>query len=156
MTKKLNLITITLLLLINTNYSQIDKEVEINNNFKNNSIYFNPGIGGFWFTGTLYYERIIKQGDKPIYPIVRTGIGGVLAWETFEYYALAQFGLLTGKNKHHFEFFIGPNYFLTNSMEQPYISGSLGWRIQKPDEMAIFRMGIGFPEGLYIGCGIYF
>jgi len=125
----------------------------------NNAIYGNAGIGGLWFTATGYYERMLKQSmsGKRISSFARAGYGGLAAWEVETGYFLAQVGILTGLKTHHFELSMGPIYYTNwGGVSGFSVSGNIGWRIQKPESPFLFRMGLGFPEALFIGFGFSF
>ena len=127
--------------------------------FNNNAIYGNVGNGGLYFTATVYYERTIKQKiwNRNISSFVKVGFGAEAHWEGEGMYILAQYGLLTGAKTHHLEIGLGPNYFISGELkESPPISGTIGWRIQKPKENFIFRMGASWPEAVYLGLGFSF
>jgi hypothetical protein len=128
--------------------------------FNNNAIYGNVGIGGLYFTATGYYERIITQNSK-ISSFVKVGFGAEDHWPAGEgggMYLLAQYGLLTGAKTHHLEIGLGPSYFISGDFKgaSPPISGTVGWRIQKPRGNFIFRMGASWPEAVYLGLGFSF
>ena len=60
------------------------------------------------------------------------------------------------EEKHHLEVSAG----LVKSLDKYYdifpLSGSIGYRMQKPNGHFIFRTGVGWPEALYIDLGVSF
>lgn len=121
-----------------------------------NAIYGSFGIGGIYFTGTGYYERMITQRKK-ISTFLKVGYGGYAILGEDGAFVLAQYGLLTGIEKHHLEFSLGSNLFLSGAFKDDLpVSAALGYRFQKPRGNFIFRMGIAVPEAVYIGVGLSF
>ena len=143
---------------INLIYAQEAKSQEVE--FNNNAIYGNVGYGGLYVTATGYFERMIKQKmwNRNISSFVRVGFGAEAHWEGGGMYVLAQYGLLTGAKTHHLEIGLGPSYFISGDLkgDVPPISGTVGWRIQKPGRNFIFRMGASWPEAVYLGLGFSF
>ena len=149
----------------------------------NNAIYASVGIGGLWLPGTIYYERMLKQQmwDRGISSFAKVGTGSVAHWEGHSEYVLAQYGMLTGIKKSHFEASIGLVYFYRGDMYNgpqtssstyyyedgsvmnveektpiapfEWLSGSIGYRLQKPGGHSVFRTGLGFPEAVYVSWG---
>ena len=68
---------------------------------------------------------------------------------------LVEGGILTGVDKSHFEAAIGMSYFMEKE-DNRYLTPavSFGYRLQKPGGRFIFRTGLGYPEGLYVGFGV--
>ena len=129
-------------------------------NLKKNAIYGNVGVGGFYFTATAYYERIIQQNlwNKNIAYFIKGGIGAEAHWGVGGPYILGQFGIITGAKTNHLEISAGPNIFLSGDLQGDFLplSAALGWRVQKPNGKAMFRMGAAWPEAVYIGFGFSF
>jgi uncharacterized membrane protein (Fun14 family) len=131
------------------------QEIELNKN----AFYGNVGVGGLYFTATGYYERMLTQNSK-ISTFVKAGVGAYALWGIGGLFTLAQYGILTGKNKHHLEIGAGPNYFINGDLKGtggllPF-TATVGWRIQKPGGNFLFRMGASWPEAVYIGLGFPF
>lgn len=128
--------------------------------FNKNAIYGNLGSGGIYFTATGYYERMIKQKmwNTSISSFVKVGFGAEVHWGGESRYLLSQYGLLFGAKKHHLEIGLGPGYFSNNSVTGKLfmMSGTVGWRFQKPDGNFIFRIGTSWPEAVYAGLGLSF
>lgn len=162
---RINLITLKGLAVIfvmisNTIAAQNQESVE--SKMFNNAIYGSIGIsmemlGESWFTANAYYERMFQKNEKKsnISTFVKVGIGSMVYWEDASSYILGQYGILTGVKKHHLEASAG----FVKSLDEYYIfplSGSIGYRIQKPNGHFIFRTGVGWPEALYFGLGVSF
>lgn len=134
---------------------------------KSNAIYGSAGVltTELYFAGIVYYERCIKQNmwNTNISSFVKAGYG---AYGTFLFgtsiegrYALAQYGFLMGPKNHHLELSAGPSYYIRSKGNPDYeypISGTLGYRYQKPEGNFIFRTGAAYPEAFYIGIGFSF
>jgi hypothetical protein len=149
------LITITTLL-SSTSIVYSQKESIKDTGFYKNAIYGNVGIGGLYFTATGYYERMMTQNSK-VLSFVKVGFGGYSTWGDEGNYILGQFGVLSGANKHHLELGAGPRYVINGGL-QGYLpfAATIGWRIQEPGGNFIFRMGVSWPEAVYIGLGFSF
>jgi len=147
-----------LLLISNTISAQTEKQNSTENKMFSNAIYGSVGFGGLWFTATGYYERMFQGNAQKskIKTFVKAGYGGAAYWEGESAYILGQFGILTGVKSHHLEVSAG----LVKELDQHNVifpvSGSIGYRIQKPKGHFIFRTGVGYPEALYIGLGVSF
>lgn len=159
----MNGFVVILFMISNILAAQNKKSDSVENKMFNNAIYGNIGIsmeliGESWFTGTTYYERMFQGNSKEsnISTFVKAGFGGAAGWEYSTPYILGQFGILTGVKKHHFEASGG----LVKSLNEDYnifpLSGSIGYRIQKPKGHFVFRTGVGWPEALYFGLGVSF
>lgn len=97
--------------------------------------------------------------NRKISSFVKGGIGGYAIWGTGGQYVLAQYGILTGaKKNHHLELGAGPLYFANGDLQDGEIpvTATVGWRKQKPGGKSIFRMGVSWPEALYVGLGVSF
>jgi hypothetical protein len=160
-----NLKNLALILLITTNSitAQDVKPDSVELKMFNNAIYGSVGIsmeliGESWFTGTTYYERMLPRNalKSNISSFVKVGFGGMAGWEFTSPFVLGQFGLLTGVKKHHFEVSAGMVKSLDKNYDFFSPSGSIGYRIQKPNGHFIFRTGLGWPEALYLGLGASF
>ena len=65
------------------------------------------------------------------------------------YYALPQLGIVLGAKKHHLEIAAGPMFYQSHyGDEYTPVSGSLGYRFQKPQGNFQFRLGAAWPEGI--------
>lgn len=129
----------------------------LNEGLNKNAIYGSVGFVAFG-TATVYYERRFNSNGRlssfikigaGAYALPGSGSGGQ--------YILAQYGLLTGSKKHHLEMGIGPNLFLNGEWrDNAPFTATIGWRIQRPFDNYIFRIGASWPEGIYIGIGFSF
>ena len=146
-----------LLLVSNTISAQTEKPNSIETKMFNNAIYGNVGFGGLYFSATAYYERMFQRNAQKskISTFVKAGYGGAAYWEGESTYILGQFGILTGVRKNHLEVSAGLVKFLDDYFSSP-LSGSIGYRFQKPGGHFIFRTGVGWPEALYVGLGVSF
>ena len=153
--KTILLITITILL-SSTRIVYSQKKSIKDAGFYKNAIYGNVGIGGLYLTATGYYERMMTQNSKFL-SFVKVGFGGYSTWGDEGNYILGQFGVLSGANKHHLELGAGPRYVINRGM-QGYLpfAATIGWRIQESGGNFIFRMGVAWPEAVYIGFGFSF
>jgi hypothetical protein len=129
------------------------KDTLNNSEFNKNSIYGSVGSGGFYFTATAYYERLIFNPfeQNSISPLFKIGYGGYADWNGQSDYIIAQAGIITGINKHHFESSAGIVFYPKDEIIFPSIL--VGYRKQKPNSPFMFRTGLGFPEALYAGIG---
>jgi len=118
---------------------------------KSNAIHIIPGTGLFWFTGTLAYEKRIYRRS-----FIRIGAGKLVGYEsnTAEY-IFAQYGILLGRNNHHFEISAGPQ-LIKSTLNQIPVSAGTGYRFQKPNGWFIFRIGAAYPELYYLSFGFAF
>jgi hypothetical protein len=155
---RLKNLSIILLSISNTLAAQEVKPDSVQSKMFNNAIYGNVGNGGLYFTATGYYERMFRNNpqNSPIATFVKVGYGGAAFWYASSSYILGQFGILTGVKKHHFEASAGLVKGIGNDLNFFPLSGSIGYRIQKPDGHFIFRTGVGWPEAVYIGLGVSF
>jgi len=151
-------LTIILIFISSTISAQKLKPDSIDSKMFNNAIYGNVGLGGLYFTATGYYERMFQKNAQKsiIATFVKVGFGGASYWEGSSSYFLGQFGILTGVEKHHLEVSAGLVKGFGDTYDFFPLSGSIGYRIQKPDGHFIFRTGMGWPEALYLGFGVSF
>ncbi len=149
-------LTIVTLVLCSNHFVYGQKENTQKIGFYKNAIYGSIGTTGFFASATSYYERMIAKRGK-ISSFVKVGAGTYETWGGNGTYVLAQYGILTGVKKHHLELGVGPTYFIKGNVHEG-LSGTatIGWRVQKPGESFMFRMGVSFPESIYIGIGISF
>jgi hypothetical protein len=139
------------------------KEISIPTKLNNNSIYINAGYLVVYGTLNINYDRMIKQHmwNTNISSFTKVGVGIFEIWGGNGGYTMAQLGILTGENKHHFELSAGlslnvPKFgFGDEPLGSPFTT-NIGWRIQKPNKNFILRLGIGLPEGVYCGLGFSF
>lgn len=176
---KLTLLLINIFL-ISTLYSQDKVYNDISTQLKPNAVYASLGFG----VANLNYERkIFEPKKKSFFTSYWAKVGGGLWAEFFggEGGNLT-LGLtaLTGSKKSHLEVGLGltglydkvgynigvsnANYPIPGIEPEPsksdYIdirpAAALGYRFQKPNGKFIFRIGIGYPEFVYLGFGFCF
>jgi hypothetical protein len=64
--------------------------------------------------------------------------------------------MFTGKKTHHFEASAGLLLSLMEDFDLFPVSGSIGYRLQKPGSHFLLRTGFGWPETFYLGLGVSF
>jgi hypothetical protein len=131
----------------------------------NNAIYGSLGYALIAGSGTIYYERMLKQNrlENNISFFTKIGIGQAVFWDADGKYILGQLGVLTGNKNSHFETSLGMVYFYGGSEKNWHqnnpltlLSGSVGYRYQKPSSRFIFRAGAAWPEMVYLSIGVRF
>ena len=145
---------------------------------RKNAVQASAGFGRVIAAYSVNYERLIVQFEDNSL-IGLWGKAGVGGWAEYgnnggDYQQLTV-GLLTGKSSGHLELNFGgarmynqqgfENYWMINDpqakpVKSNYVRwnpvGSLGYRFQKPDGGILFRTGLGYPEGVFIGLGASF
>lgn len=152
-----------------SSYSQQESKEDDIQNFPIQVVYLTYGNLEITEALTLSYDRFLLKSAKKINPFIRLGVG-----EQYHFYSGDEFGsdearfvyvlnagILMGKEKHHFEGGVGiVNDFIKNEKYTDYLeaSGYIGYRLQnlRLKVPVMFRTGLGYPEGLYIGLGIGF
>ncbi|MGC9341331.1 MAG: hypothetical protein ACP5E3_01375 [Bacteroidales bacterium] len=119
-----------------------------------NAVYGSLGTGLFFFSGTGFYEQILTKNTahKKVLSFVKGGFGGYANRKGWTYLML-QYGILTGSSANHLELGAGLVYYFIG--DSP-LSGTIGYRYQKPGGDFIFRTGISRPEVLYVSIGVAF
>jgi hypothetical protein len=145
-----------------------------------NALQATAGFSGLRGAYSVTYERQIVSFEKNSL----TGLwakGGFGGWGVIYSvggpYQHLSLGILTGRNKGHFELnFGGARMYNKTGLKrdmsladlrlgpQPikadYVDfspiGAMGYRYQKPSGHFLFRCGVGYPESLYIGFGVGF
>ncbi len=153
----IKLMVITSVFLSNSAIAQDSKPDSSKVKMYNNSLIASGGLGFIYGSATLYYERMFQGnflGPK-ISTFIVAGIGVNSYWEGGGSFFLLRYGILTGKKKHHLESSAGAVYYYTGWVRMsPSIS--IGYRFQKPRSHFIFRTGVGWPEAVYVSCGVSF
>lgn len=102
---------------------------------------------------TIFFDRIISQNEN-LATFVRVGYGG---WSKLLIgggsQTLIQGGIISGSNNRRFEAALGVAIQNEDNNNTTIPALSLGLRSQKPGKRFVFRAGIGYPEGLYVGVG---
>ena len=128
--------------------------------FNKNSVYGTFGIGPMYGTLLGNYERALYQpSEKFLASIgVRVGVGRWVVWGDIGNHYIATFQVFSGKAKSHLEIGIGAvaNAVPIHSTRILRPAGNLGYRFQKPGGVLLLRIGIGFPEALYLSLGLCF
>lgn len=126
--------------------------------FNKNAVHGIAGIGLYVGVTAGYYERIVWQRNRwAVY--ARGGYGaytGGWGGGSTENYALVQMGTLIGGKSSHLEMAMG--FMIGSSVdgEEFPLTGNLNYRLQKPNGRFLFRIGVGWPELLFVGTGITF
>ncbi len=71
-------------------------------------------------------------------------------------FMLAHYGILTGNRASHFELSGGIVYSLRGEYGLFPLSVNSGWRFQKPNKHFLLRLGLGWPDILYLSLGASF
>ncbi len=126
----------------------------------------------------INYERLLVQFEDNSL-IGLWGKAGLGEWAEYGNngggYQRLMVGLLTGKSRGHLELNLGgarmynkrgfENYWMINDpqvkpIKSNYVQrnpvGSLGYRFQKREGGFLFRTGLGYPEGIFVGLGASF
>jgi hypothetical protein len=125
---------------------------------KRNAIYGTLGIGPIYGTLLGNYEHSIYQSFDKFFPSIRAriGVGPWALWEGTGVHYIATVQALSGKRKGHLEIGAGAVLIQEYTNYSIWPAGNLGYRFQKPDGSGLFRIGIGFPEALYLSFGFSF
>lgn len=154
--KNKTILALVFLMICFLSISQERQKEVIVKNYYPNAIYGSVGVGGLYFTATGFYERTLSYNGN-LRTFAKVGVGGYALWGIGGIYGMGHLGLLTGPNNNHLELSAGYNRFFTGDLQGDYpLSGTLGYRFQKPEGLLIFRTGISFPEAVYLGLGFSF
>jgi hypothetical protein len=151
-------LVVVIVLISNTLAAQDVKTDSIKPSLHSNALFCCTGVSKSILNTTFYYERMIQRNAQRTNKVtlVKAGFGEIGYWDDgISRYILGQFGILTGVNKHHMELNVGLVKFLDDVDLFP-ISGSIGYRIQKPGGHFLFRVGLGWPEAFNFGWGVSF
>lgn len=158
--KKTGHIVIILLIAIigpsKTLHCQVDS---LNFKLNRNAVYGNVGYVGFAASAAGYYERILTQrlkSEKLLARYIKVGYGTQGTSGSSTYFISAQYGILVGKGGSYLELGVGPSYYTDDGLNDFPLNATLGWRVQYPKKGAVIRMGVAWPEILYIGFGVSF
>ena len=140
--------------------SIIDTEAK-SHSFNKNAVCVSAGTLLVYFSAIGFYERIVSKKESDFLnskAFARLGFGGYTSWGDEGTFLLPQFGFLTGAHNSHLEVAAGI-YFTRRdsdiSVSLP-LSGAIGYRYQKPEGNFIGRIGLGFPEAIYLSFGFSF
>ena len=145
---------------------------------RKNAVQVSAGFGGVIAAYSANYERLLIQFDDNSLVGLwgKAGLGGYgILFGPDGPYQHVSLGLLTGKSKGHFELNLGGarmfdkgGFEFSKEMsdfhtepapeKKSYVSlspvGSIGYRYQNPNSNFVFRTGLGYPEGAFIGLGV--
>ena len=167
-----------LLLIPNLVLSQNSQTEHKNNSGKSNLNYTNTrlllnknnvnfGLGSIIiaFNVNSTYQRL--KAHKKIYSVWSAGLNYFLVRFNSDDHLLIpslRYGIMTGVDKqHHFEINAGPNLLVgiyNNKLDfaaSEFDFGfNVGYRKQMPEDSRIFRVGLGYPELMYVSFGFSF
>ena len=125
-----------------------------------NSLHISLGPGGityFFLPATVYVEHLF-QSSRPkarVIPFADFGGGAAAHWEGASSFIMTKGGALFGKYKRFIEASAGVTYYFMGDYAGDLLPNiNLGYRRQSLDRDLIFRVGVGFPEIIYIGWGL--
>lgn len=130
-----------------------------------NNVSFGIGYGIIAINANATYQRL--KAHKKIYSVWSAGLNYLFVSffsEDHVFIPSLRYGIMTGVNKkHHFEINAGPQLLVSIYNDGLDFAASefdfgfnLGYRKQKPQSSKIFRVGVGYPELLYVGFGFSF
>lgn len=143
-------------------YSQEVNADTVQPELDKNTVY--GSIGSFGLSFILYninLERTLWNTSGFISNI-RARLGGgewVGGWSEDEgTHFIGTINALTGSRAFHLELNLGAAYFHDKTDDEYAVlpAAALGFRIQKPGGYFVFRLGGGYPEGVYLSLGIAF
>jgi len=132
---------------------------------KKNVVYGSVGGYVFWGAANGNYERLILERKDDFFKtyLIKVGIGGFFTYELAMNTFVTSLTALTGSKNRHLELSIGTAIlFGSYKLNDPYNpisltpAGALGYRFQSPKKHFVFRMGVGFPEVIYLSLGFSF
>lgn len=129
---------------------------------RNNTFYASVGTALFYGEIGLFYERRLYHRKKVenFDLSMNLGAGGFFViFEESGVLITPNIVFLFGKHNNKFEMTYGGNIFIWDNYYYPYEfvpSGSFGYRYQNSWSGFIFRIGVGYPEGLYGSLGYSF
>jgi hypothetical protein len=134
---------------------------------KKNSIYGTAGIliEDMYGNITGNYERILVAFPKSFIQSIqmRVGAGPWVAWMSDGVNFFSVMSLLMGRSNSHIETGMGVLFTYHPDTKQwapivndRHIAGNIGYRYQKPGGWFVFRVGLGWPEGIYLSLGYCF
>ncbi len=131
--------------------------------FPKNYVYGTISFVGLGAGASLNYERTINHNlERPILQQInaRAAIGTYAVWDSSGKIAMLGATGLTGKSNHRLETMMGiaasKNDALELNTTDINLAVSVGYRIQKQQGRFLFRTGVGWPEGIYLGFGFTF
>ena len=130
-----------------------------------NNVNFGLGYGIIAINANATYQRL--KAHRKIYSVWSAGLNYLFVSFFSEDHLLIpslRYGIMTGVDKtHHFEINAGPQLLVGIYNNKLDFAASVfdfgfnvGYRKQKPQDAKIFRVGVGYPELLYVGFGFSF
>tara|TARA_B100001057_G_scaffold478515_1_gene549051 strand:+ start:341 stop:853 length:513 start_codon:yes stop_codon:yes gene_type:complete len=142
-----------------------NKKESNNKQLLNNNINFGVGYGIIAFNANTTFQRL--KAHKKIYSTWSVGLNYLNVTffsDDHVFIPSLRFGIITGiDKKHHFEINAGPHLLVglyndgfdlaTSEFDFGF---NIGYRKQKPQDSKIFKLGVGYPELLYVALGFSF
>jgi hypothetical protein len=115
--------------------------------------------GGFLLvvaSASGFYERIIGRNNLAYF--ARAGVGTLNVWGSKGKFFMTEGGIIThATGKHHLDAAAGINFLFGDDFDGVVMpSMSVGYRNQKPGGHFVFRTGLGYFQGIYVGLGYSF
>ena len=144
------------------------KKVNESNNellLNKNNVNVGLGYGIIAINANATYQRL--KAHRKIYSVWSASLNYLFVSFFSEDHLLIpslRYGIMTGVDKkHHFEINAGPQLLVgiyNNKLDFAAsvfdLGFNVGYRKQKPQDAKIFRVGVGYPELLYVGFGFSF
>ena len=130
-----------------------------------NNVNIGLGYGIIAINANATYQRL--KAHRKIYSVWSASLNYLFVSffsEDHVFIPSLRYGIMTGVDKkHHFEINAGPqllvgiyNNGLDFAASEFDFGFNVGYRMQKPEDAEIFRVGVGYPELLYVGFGFSF
>ena len=124
-----------------------------------NSVSLTAGWVGEGVSASINYERLLSKKITRNLFLLRADLGGVLL-PSFENAVVVgpRIVFLRGKTEAKLDLTLGLHllYVYNNNEMLPLPVGSIGYRYHAKNEKFTFKIGVGLPDGLYLGGGIRF
>jgi hypothetical protein len=156
--KQIVFIAFLSLLYLNSGFSQESNKTTDVLGLRKNAFYGGFGFGVMEMSISGYYERIIGKGiaSTSTETFIRVGRIGVEGYRSKDILSLDG-GLLLGSRLPHItEIAAGWHPNLGDTSDYIPIGGSVAYRYQRPQGRFIFRLGVGYPESIFISLGFCF
>ena len=120
-----------------------------------NSVQISGGFLLIVASASGFYERVIGHNNLAYF--ARAGVGTLNVWGAKGNFVMTEGGILTHATaKHHLEAAAGINFLFGDFEGGVMPSMSVGYRNQKPGGHFVFRTGLGYFQGIYVGLGYSF
>ncbi|MCK5846772.1 MAG: hypothetical protein KAG84_04980 [Bacteroidales bacterium] len=124
-----------------------------------NIVYGNVNYAVLFSGASINYERTIYSNKNSVIKhLMLKASGGAFTYYSFKHLSLSTVALLS-KSDYYLEVGFGIGYFiyLNPSLEGGLLPlANIGYRYQISEGGFLYRIGISFPEGLYVGAGYNF